>query len=98
MRGTAYSKSIRHSCNDDALCEAARGTDVRLDDVHSFAYEYLFEAEPRELRLAPSHRDWLSLLHLLISSEVFRRDRLLEPSDVVLLDTPTQTNGFQCVI
>ncbi|MEA3129097.1 MAG: hypothetical protein QOF46_892 [Paraburkholderia sp.] len=50
------------------------------------------EAEAGEFALAARDRNRKRRFHLTVTSKVFRRHRLLEPSDVLVLDHPAEAN------
>ena len=80
-------------CNTPDLRHAACAGDVRLRDIECTALEQILEIEPRELALPRGNSDCRRSAHLRLTGVIVRRDRLLEPSDIVGLELLGKLDG-----
>src|ERR1700733_13450722 len=91
-------EGVRHVHDLLALGEAARGADVRLNDVHRAPREDVAKAEARTLGLTARHRDRLPCLDLEITIDVFRWNRFFEPGDVTIFDAAREADGVDGIV
>src|SRR6516162_3306054 len=93
MRGQTHTVRRGQCCNTPDLGHAARAGDVRLRDIECTALEQIPEVEPREFALSRGNGYGRRSAHLRLTGMIVRRDRLLEPSDVVGLKLLGKLDG-----
>ena len=72
------------------LGESTRTTKVQLHNIYAIL-DQVAKTVSRKFALAACNRDVERAAHLLVPGMVFRRYRLLEPQNLVALDSPTQS-------
>src|SRR6516165_3792866 len=88
LRGEAHAVRRGQCGNAPDLGHAAGAGDVRLRDIEGTPVEQILEVEPGELALPRGNGDRRRSAHLRLAGVIVRRDRLLEPGDIVRLKLP----------